>query len=134
MTKRDYPTIRCADCGHEAKAPNKQTKYCSTCRLAKQAAWHDGRLLTCGCGAEYVSWPGTGHGMMRTCGTCFEAASSAGGRESVPGHCNLCERDDVPLFTQHMRVCYPCLQSPANMAKVKAGIASIHQRLTARKN
>lgn len=119
MPRRNYKTITCADCGGPAKAPNPQTKYCTGCRLARGAAWHDGRESTCSdCGKGFIDW----NRNARKCGRCFIAATPAGGRESVRGTCGVCRSADVPLVCDRFHICYVCLHHPARFKVVKGAI------------
>lgn len=127
MTNRTYKTIRCADCGGEAKAPNSRTLYCAFCRLARGVAWQDGRTDRCVCGREFIAW--NGRRSSRYCGQCFIEYAPAGGRESIEGECRLCKTTGR-LHSEHLHVCYPCLSNPANYKIVKRGVAGAYADLT----
>ena len=124
--KRSYQTIRCADCGREAKAPNKLTRYCSACRLGRGAQWHDGRLTTCACGREYVAW--NGKRTQPRCGRCFEAAAPQGQRESVTGTCGVCRQEKV-LHSDPIRICFACLDLPEKRPAIRDYINRKYQQL-----
>lgn len=132
MSKRtNYDKIKCADCGGEAKAPNKFTKFCATCRLGKGALWHDGRKQKCECGRRYIAWNGSS--AQRTCGQCFEDRAKHGTREAVEGQCRKC-MEQKWLFSEHIPVCFACIDRPEYFTELRRAILKVVRRLTAAKN
>lgn len=107
-------TITCESCGRPASAPNARTKYCTTCRLGRQAKWHKGFPSQCRqCDADYIAWYGPKDWQ-------FCAAHMLGpGRDSIVGRCADCKRDGRNLFNRDVRLCYACLLDPSAYGRVR---------------
>jgi hypothetical protein len=127
--KREYEVGKCADCGRSMKISpraKKNQKYCAVCRLARGAAWCDGRTTTCSCGREYVAWNGAKS--MQSCGFCFIEHAPLGGREAVPGTCGYhkqgtCHSDtETVIYHEKLKLCYPCLHDPEKYDDTKRAI------------
>jgi hypothetical protein len=125
--RRTYKTIKCATCHRDATAPNSRTQFCTTCRLARQVAWQDGRPSSCSvCGADFIAWYGRD---WRFCST-----HASPGRDSVKGECASCWEKDRDLYNEDVRLCYPCLLDPQNYDRVRSYVLRVHERIMSDQN
>lgn len=104
--------------------PNKQTKYCTPCRLGRAAAWSDERQITeCStCERKFIAWGGVNaKGGPKTCGYCFLLKAPAGGRDAVRGTCQYgtCDHTSDLIVHKDLALCYPCLYNPDNLDTLK---------------
>lgn len=135
--KRKYKMGTCADCGGPMKMAAKNQKYCTTCRLGRQAAWQDGRTSECPlCGEDFINWSGDkGATAHLSCGRCFIERAPAGQRESVVGTCGWHEQgtchSDTPtvVYSEHIALCFPCLTDPKKHADNRLAIKAKHRAM-----
>lgn len=140
VVKRKYPEQPCARCGHPMKVAAKNQKFCSTCKLIEWIRWSGARLAPpCpSCERKYI--PILGARFMRDCGFCFAAKSIAGLRESEFGACGWLAQGtchsgtETWLYSEHVKLCFPCLTDPAKYAANRKGILTKDRELHNQQN
>jgi hypothetical protein len=64
------------------------------------------------------------------CGECFERHAPNGTRESIEAECGRCGEHKT-VYSTNVRLCFPCLDDPANFQGNKAALVDKHKRMPA---
>lgn len=108
-------TITCSDCGRERKTRNKTTKYCLLCRYARNLKWLKETTVECALGDHRFAPLKRGD---EVCGKCDMITSDF---EPI-ADCSFCDRKEVPIVCEDIRVCKHCATDPDQRKKFRNAV------------
>lgn len=100
------PVINCADCGAERKARNKNTKYCTTCRLLRDLWFIGPKPYHCQECKQPYSPLRRGDLLCAQCDV-FDKELPAQREE-----CRTCGESEYRLLADDIRMCRKCAKKP----------------------
>lgn len=118
--------ITCVDCQHPYETIRKNTKRCRVCQIVRDlqymAAKNKVLKLTCVvCDVEF--WPLSSE-KTPFCGECNRVPSPL----NVRDHCDWCDRDNVLLVHDDVRICRGCATKPDNRPRLLKALTLKVQR------